>query len=1457
MINKSKLRWLLRALIFSTVFFISVDYGVDAQDSAAAQRVPGTGVTVLETSEPIDQDQLSQIAAARDSLNPDAYRYNLDEDFQPYVNGGVNFAPASPALGRPRTAPTSGMVTAIVLFNDTSAVERVGPTDLPNNTSEQDAVNNTAATIRSEQASAISAIQNVSNATVVTQLSHVLNGAIINVNAADISRIEGLPQVQSVTLDQYGTLDNASSVPFIGAVAAWERATGFTGDGIDIGIIDSGIDYLHTNFAGPGTGYGSADTTTLDGSEFNSKVVSGEDYVGDGWVAGAPLVFDPDPWDCNGHGTHVAGTAGGAGVNADGTTYTGPYNATTDFDNLRVGPGVAPEARLHALKIGDCTPSVSFAGAISAIDNYVIPNALDVVNNSYGGPYGTPLEPLVLAFERATDAGVIMVGSAGNSGDAYFVNGDPNIANSNIAVASSVSDVTYQGLAVTELANGNTTTEPASASVNGNPAIPPIGPMSLIPVGGTGGCTPSDYTGFTPGADEAAVIRWDDGTCGSVTRMTNAVNNGNVDGLVVITTDPADAPFILLSCGFNSGGVVVTSSLPCVSVQASADYLYTSPGDYEVTFDGTLTSSLNISLADTVSSFTSRGPVIAAGGNVQLKPDVAAPGDLIFSAASGTGTEGVFLGGTSMAAPHVAGVAAVLHQAYPSYTPQQIKSLIMNTATNDLWTGNNQTGDNFAPPRIGAGRVDILNALQHRALAYSSTNPEGVSVSFGVINAINPGTVSQNITVENTSSIRLTYNAIYTSYLDMNGATVSVSPARISLQPGETAEVTVTLTYDPAQMDENSLVDPTMSATQATGFGTLPRNWHREESGYVTFIGNGADLRVPVHAMPRPASERSVVTNPSAPGTIGSTSVDIEGAGVDTSGTLTPDQFSVVSRVSGFNALVTLPNDAFTDATLDRGDIQHIGITSDYQAQLVIAGGDVATAISNTTIYIGFTTYGEWSTHQPYDVLYDMYFDPEEDGSFQINVFNWDGAALFGLDFTDTPLNLLYDSGSFASTASFNNGFQATTDMYPFNNNVVMVPILATWLGLSDTNTDFSFDFGTLVDLNGYFDYSPTFVYDVTTDEVFNFNDASGTNGGPFTGVPTWFDIDPFDLPVDYDFSVVPPAAAPMLLLHHHNARPETRGELVFFNAPSITLDKTLNTTDAVAGDEVTYTITMTNNGPGDLTSDHVLIDQMPAGLTHVSDTCPTPSTVTGNVLECVVPATIADGASVSMDVVMQIDPAMTPGTQILNTVEVALALEPAVTLEFAESLYILPEPPRTGGGGGGEGGDAGGEGSEGGIDVFDPAISKLGFLVPGQVGAQGESLEWVVTVSNPSGVTGQNVVVTDVIDSRLQINNVQAPGASVDVTGQTVTVTYATLAPGQSVQFSIFTTTLDGEIVTNTACVVSATSAEECATGSNVAELPRTGETPPWRMPLIGLLLAGFALAGSAVVVRRRRQSA
>ena len=206
-----------------------------------------------------------------------------------------------------------------------------------------------------------------------------------------------------------------------------------------IAIIDTGIDYIHTDFGGSGAqaDYDRNDTTVNGESPAlfpTAKVVAGYDFAGDDYNGDNTPQPDPDPMDCDGHGSHVAGIAAGVGVKADGSTYTGAYNASIYTPGFfRIGPGVAPQASLVALRVFGCDGSTELVS--QAIEWAVDPNGdgdfsdrVDVINMSLGSDFGYEADPTSVAADNAALAGMIVVASAGNDGDSYYITGSPAIA---------------------------------------------------------------------------------------------------------------------------------------------------------------------------------------------------------------------------------------------------------------------------------------------------------------------------------------------------------------------------------------------------------------------------------------------------------------------------------------------------------------------------------------------------------------------------------------------------------------------------------------------------------------------------------------------------------------------------------------------------------------------------------------------------------------------------------------------------------------------------------------------------------------------------------------------------------------------------------------------------------------------------------------------------------------------
>ena len=711
---------------------------------------------------------------------------------------------------------------------------------------------------------------------------------------------------------------------------------------------------MHRGFAGPGTaGDYTAARAAANNTPFSpnvnpagftvvgpsgqlfptAKVVGGFDFVGDNYNAdpagpGSTIPApDRNPLDCNGHGSHVAGSAAGTGVNADFTTYTGPYNASLNTAAMHIGPGVAPRAGIYALRVFGCVGSTAVTA--QAIEWATDPNRdgnpadhVDVINMSLGSAYGTPDDPSAAASNTAVAAGVIVVTSAGNNTDVTYVTSSPGSAARALSTASSVDAadraeaiVVHSPAAIAGQYIGS-----KSVAFNWN-ATPSRTGNVYYPATNRFGC--SAWTGADAAniSGRIVLIDWKIGNdpfpCGSVARGANAVAAGAIGIIMADSTTWLDTAIT---------GSAVIPAMYTIATTGNALKSQLQPGVVNPAVSATLDSTKygdasEPGRTDNLSVFSSRGPRARDTG---LKPDIAAPGQSIWSVGNGSGYRGATNQGTSMASPHIAGTMALLKSAHPSWTVEQLKALAMNTAHHDLYTGLGQTGDKYGVARIGAGRADVAKALQADSVAYNDDGSGSVSVSFGAVEV--PGTLSltRTVRIRNFSSSTQSYNVDFDQRYGIPGVAFSFPDGNAFTVPaGGSTTFRLQLNADAAAMQNTR--DATIAGVQAGN----PRQWLSEASGYLMIRPQERDpvsLRVPVYAAARPASTTKAATANVNLGTSGGNTgtITIEGDGVNTGA----EPLGYLSKVSAFELGITSGPETLAPGTSDlaRGaDVRYVG----------------------------------------------------------------------------------------------------------------------------------------------------------------------------------------------------------------------------------------------------------------------------------------------------------------------------------------------------------------------------------------------------------------------------------------------------------------------------------------------------------------------------------------------------
>jgi subtilisin family serine protease len=702
--------------------------------------------------------------------------------------------------------------------------------------------------------------------TVVGDYQSSYNGMKVRIARNKTDQLATLPGVTKVRPLGLAKPDNVRGVALIGTPAVWQ-SPGFHGEGVKIAIIDTGVDYTHANFGGPGTvaaytAAHAAEAAPANPAYFGPaapRVKGGIDLAGDSYnpdpqsPAFQPIPHpDPNPLDCNGHGSHVAGTAAGSGVTAGGATFAGPYNASTLTmpSNFTIGPGVAPKADIYAIRVFGCDGPTDLT--VDAIE-WAVDNDMDVINMSLGGVFGTKDDPSAEAATNAAKAGVIVVASAGNSGPNQYIMGAPGAADGAIAVAANDSGPGFPGATLT-LSNGVTMTAinandyhfsgPVSYTIKvitNNPAT--LQDESL-------GCSVADFGVVLPNT----IVVVNRGVCARVAKAIFGQQAGAA-AVVMVNNATTLPPFEGPITSNPDDGVPFTVTIPFLGVRGLPTTPTSDGGKLRAANGLTLTASPvfipNPNFTG-FADFSSGGP---RTGDSNLKPDVTAPGVAIVSTGVGTGNGAATISGTSMASPHVAGVATLTRQAHPSWKVEDIKAAIVNTGIPSGVLG-------YRTSRGGTGLVQPVKSTATQVVARAD-GKFAVSLNFGFEELKDNLHKSQEITLRNNGSSQAKFN-VSQALASGSPHTISLSRTSVTVPAHGSTDIRVTLDV------------PAATAGSANGPGLS----FQEVAGLIVFTpmsasdNAGVTLRVPYYLVPRARSDIETKigklkgTNPSTVATV-------------------------------------------------------------------------------------------------------------------------------------------------------------------------------------------------------------------------------------------------------------------------------------------------------------------------------------------------------------------------------------------------------------------------------------------------------------------------------------------------------------------------------------------------------------------------------------------------------------
>lgn len=654
--------------------------------------------------------------------------------------------------------------------------------------------------LRQEHSTFKSAAKSKAGAQFNREYTKVFNGYSITLPADQVDQLLTLPGVKSVYPNvEYHALDIVESegftpsmdvsAPFIGADKLWE--SGYSGKGIKVGVIDTGIDYNHPSlkaaFKG-GYDFVDNDSDPMETLPNATKPIkNGNSYD-------------------TAHGTHVSGTIVGQGD---------PEHPDAGKGWVR---GVAPGADLYVYRVLGPYGSGSSENVIAAIEKSVT-DGMDVINLSLGSPLNNQYSADSIAADNASLAGVTVVLANGNTGPNAETVGSPASAQLAISVGASTPPI---NIPVFESAQvGRIYAQIATYA----PELTPVGQdLDLVYVNFG---QAADYTNLDVTGKTVLVSR------GSISFGEKAVHatEAGAKALIIYNNTVGDLGATLGSPGIYVPTYTITQANGLALKNEIAD------GHSLVTFS-------SIEEQDRLADFSSRGPSLPY---YSIKPDLSAPGVGIRSSIpsfTGDYTNAYEdLQGTSMAAPHIAGAVALMlektEQEGLDLNPDQIKSLLANNSV----PIKDRQGDPYTVNQQGAGRVSLVDSstaeaivkvkeqlpsqLQGKANASYYTS----SASFGLVSA--PSQASKLITIDNIKNSTQKYD-IQVEWYNNDGVNVEPSMNTIYLRQ-DTPDSSFSLNLDVPTGTPDGEYDGQVVLTQ-DGSG------HQLRVPFAVFVGQSYEL---------------------------------------------------------------------------------------------------------------------------------------------------------------------------------------------------------------------------------------------------------------------------------------------------------------------------------------------------------------------------------------------------------------------------------------------------------------------------------------------------------------------------------------------------------------------------------------------------------------------------------------